>query len=247
VPAGTQRGRTRDATVRLRVTVDWDRLSLTTRASGPGYATVEVPVDEAVRKLAERNARIGARPTVDWVYRSSQDEENERLSATLFRNETIALALRKFRTVRVDLDTVDREDVRDDFERTPAFLFFDPAGNLIDRLEGRRVDSQSSFSRRVGKAWAESYEGRLKRYVSEMTDVLDRRDELERERSSLERDRARLAERPNPRKRAALEREEEQLRKAEERLAEAEREADEAVEVREDFRTDGEDETAKRD
>jgi hypothetical protein len=200
-----------------------------------------------VKKLAASAAGADIRPIVVWFYRPDEVEENDKLEANIFQNETVGLAFKRFHTFRVNVDTIDREELAERYAKTPAFRFFDPAGESVATLSGRRVTSLSGFTRYVEKAWGLSYDLNLKRYVKEMTKILDRLDKVGVKKQAIERDRARLAKKPNPRKLRAVEAEEAALEKERALIAEDEKEVLDQVQLREKYQKTKDGETAKKD
>lgn len=214
----------------------WKDLRLAARTGGSGYDETEVAAEDIIKKLAKSASGAAVRPTVIWFYRPEDIEENDKLEANLFENETVGLAFKRFHTYRVNVETIDRDELAKKYAKTPAFRFFDPAGEPAGTLSGRRVSSLSGFTRFVEKVWAESYDLQLKAYVKEMTKILDRLDKVGQKKTAIERDRARLVKKPNARKQRALEAEEAQLAKEEARITEDEKKVVEKVRLKEQFR-----------
>ena len=113
---------------RQRVEVKWKDLRLAARTAGSGYEADEVAAEDLVKQLAAKAAGPNVRPTVVWFYRPEEIEENDKLEANLFQNETVGLAFKRFHTFRVNVETIDREELAKRYAKTPAFRFFDPAG-----------------------------------------------------------------------------------------------------------------------
>jgi hypothetical protein len=140
-----------------------------------------------------------SRPALVWIYDPSQVDENASCEANLFQNEQVGLAMKKFRTFRLNLVSVRDEHVKAEHS-TPSFLFFDPAGKQLGRLEGKKVDSLSAFTTHMEGAWNKSFETALRAYTRSMTKILDRLDRVEAQKTILTQQKARLEEKPNARK-----------------------------------------------
>jgi len=217
------------------VEVKWQELRLAARTAGSGYDADEVPAEDIVKKLAAKASGADIRPTVIWFYRPDEVDTNDKLEANLFQNETVGLAFKRFHTWKVNVDTIGRDEIAKKYGRTPSFRFFDPAGEPIATMSGRRVTSLSAFTRYVEKAWGKSYAYGLKAYVKDMTKILDRLDKIGQKKASIERDRARLAKKPNARKLKALDVQAENLAKEEATIGEDEKKIIAKVELREEF------------
>jgi hypothetical protein len=159
----------------------------------------------------------------------------------------VGLAFKKFHTFRVNVDIIQREELRKQYRRTPSFRFFDPVGEPVGTLEGRRVTSLSAFTRYVEKVWKTSYTYSLKSYSKDMTRILDRLDKVGQMKTNLERDRARLAEKPNPRKQREADKDQAEIEKAEKAIAEDEAEIHAKVKLREEYLPKTGEEAAKAD
>jgi hypothetical protein len=152
-----------------------------------------------------------SKPAVVWMYRPDDDRENANCNANIFNNEGVGIAMKKFRTYRVNWHDIPTETLQDEYKNTPAFFFFDPTGKLITKSEGKKVDSLSTFTKALDTTWNQSFEGKLRAYQKSMTKILDRLDRVEGRKQVLEQGKARLAAKPNPRKQRALDKEEAEL------------------------------------
>jgi len=184
---------------------------------------------------------------VIWFYRPEEVETNDKLEANIFQNETVGIAFKRFHTWRVNVDAIGRDELAKKYGRTPSFRFFDPAGELLGTMTGRRVTSLSAFTRYVEKVWAKSYSCSLKSYVKDTARILDRLDKVGQKKTSIERDRARLAKKPNARKQRAVDAAEKKLQKEEAKIVEDERKVIAKVTLKEEFQKLTPDETAKSD
>jgi hypothetical protein len=227
------------------VEVKWDDLRLAARTSGANYAEESVPVEEVLKNLSQP-VKAGAQPAVVWFYTGEQPEENDELEAEIFSNEQVGLALRQFRRYRVNIDRITREDLRKEYSRTPGFRFFDPTGECVAKLEGKRAGSLKGFTRLVEKVWGHAYTVPLRTYTKQMAKILDRLDKLAQEKETLEAQRARLAEKPNPRKQREVDREAKEIEKEEQQIQEDEKAIFEQVKLRPEFLEDQEEKVAQK-
>ncbi|MEN8151372.1 MAG: hypothetical protein ABFS86_16265 [Planctomycetota bacterium] len=154
-----------------------------------------------------------SRPAVVWVYRPDDDRVNTNCEANIFNNEGVGIAMKKFRTLRVNWHDIPTETLQEEYKRTPAFFFFDPTGKLVTKSQGKKVDSLSTFSKALDTTWRKSFNGKLRDYQKKMTKILDRLDRVDGRQQVLEQSRARLAAKPNPRKQRALDKEDAELGK----------------------------------
>lgn len=230
-----------------RVEVKWNDLRLAARTNGSGYDANEVPAEDIVKQLAAKAAGPDIRPTVIWFYRPDDAETNDKLDANIFTNETVGLAFKRFHTWRVNVDAIGRDELAKKYDQTPSFSFFDPAGEPLGTMSGRRVTSLSAFTRVVEQVWAASYSLSLKAYVKEMGGILDRLDRVGRQKAAIEADRERLSKKPNARKLKALEVEEAQLAKERKLIDDDEQKVVAKVVLKEEFQKQKPDETAKSD
>lgn len=170
-----------------------------------------------------KNVSADNRPAVVWIYDPEDDSANQRCEANIFRNEQVGIALKKFRTLRIDVDAISSQKIREEYaKRAPSFHFFDPKGEFLTKVEGKKATSLSSFSRLMDKTWNKSYNTKLRTYAKGMTKILDRLDRLTGKKTILTQQLARLAQKPNPRKAAALKKTETALAKEEAKILEDE-------------------------
>jgi hypothetical protein len=106
----------------------------------------------------------------------------------------------------------------------PGFLFFDPAGELIEKVTGKRATSRSRFSKLLARAWETTYTLGLDDYRKRMEDILERRTDLAAREQGLVVLRAMLRERPSKALRRERDRTEAELAERKARVDEAERE-----------------------
>lgn len=146
-------------------------------------------------KLKEGNL-----PTVVWMFDVKDDRMNKRLDGTIFQNETVGLALKRFNCYKVDVRNMPDSKLKKQYLRGFGFYFFDPAGKPTMRpLVGRHSGSLSSFEGYVERIWDHSFTLRFRTYQRKMKDVLDGLDRVENEKKVLVLKQKRLKERPNRR------------------------------------------------
>jgi hypothetical protein len=211
------------------------------RTNGAEYGETAVPIEDALESVS-----TGDTPAVVWVYDPEDEKLNENCSNTIFQNEGIGLALKKFRTLRVDVKTITSERIREQYDRTPAFHFYDPKGELLGKVEGKASASLSKFSSLVNASWNRCFTVRLKDYQKQMTKILDRLDRYDGQKQILDRDLAKLAEKPNPRKKRQLEKEAAELEELAKEIAEDEQGVLTGVELREEYLSEKEGEKVAR-
>ena len=189
-----------------------------------------------------------SKPAVVWVYRADDDRVNANCEANIFNNEGVGIAMKKFRTFRVNWHNIPTETLQEEYKNTPAFFFFDPSGKLVTKSQGKKVDSLSTFTKALDTTWRKSFDGKLRDYQKSMTKILDRFDRVEGRQQVLEQSRARLAAKPNPRKQRALDKEDAELREILEKIEKDENALITSVAVRSEHlpAKDGEEVARKR-
>jgi hypothetical protein len=215
-------------------------MRLGVRTSGAEYAANTVPVDQVLKQSSD-SPSADSTPAVVWIYDPSDEKDNASAQSNLFQNEGVGIALKKFRTLRVDVTAIRSERVKELYKSTPAFRFYDPSGELVGILEGRNSDSLSSFSSLLERTWDKSFTVRLRGYTKQMTKILDRLDRFDGQKQVLDQNLARLSGKPNARKQRQLEKESEELEKVAREIAEDEQELLASVKLRDDFLPKSED------
>lgn len=176
-------------------------------------------------------------PAVVWFYSPDDDKSLRAVDGNIFQNERVGLALKKFRCFRVNVLEIPSAELREKYEKAaPSFMFFDPNGDQVAEVSGKRAESLSGFSGVMERTWDSCFSVSLKQYTKGMTKILDRLDRLDSQRQALERDRARLEERPNPAKQRKLAGEEEELKAELAQLAEDEKALLTDIELRPEYR-----------
>jgi len=201
---------------------------------GAEYGEETVRVADLLEKMSKDDS--DNLPAVVWIYHPADEDDNQQIEGNVFQNEQVGLAMKKFRTYRVNVTQIRSDRIREQYRRTPTFHFYDPTGEKLSELDGRKVTSLSEFTRHMGRTWSKSFTKRLRSFTKPMTKILDRLDRYDGQKQILEQSKARLDERPNPRKQREIEQEEKELEEIAAKIAEDEKEILESVELREEFR-----------
>lgn len=220
--------------------VGWSNLNLAPQTAGSEYGGSTLRVAEVLRQLSS-DVSADSTPAVVWLYSPEEEDANQRCNSNIFQNEQVGLALKKFRTLRVNVLEIQHNELREEYSKTaPAFYFFDPAGEEIGKVQGKDATSLSDFSKLMERTWNTSYETKLRKYTKSMTRLLDQLDRIDAKKQNLEREKERLAEKPNPRKQRKLSAEEEELQKAMDSFNESEQKLLETVKLRSKYLPDDE-------
>jgi hypothetical protein len=217
-----------------RVTVDWTHLPLAAPTDRPGYAAPEGSVAEAVRRRVEEEG-APRRPTAVWLHRTNADPGDAAARIVPPGDEASALALGRFRTVRVDVDALRSEELRKTYSDTPAFLFFDPAGVEVSRVAGERANDPRAFEEALDTAWRVSFATLRSPFLRRMTDVLDAKEEIANRRSSFRARREALGAAPTARELRELEHVAREIERDLEEVLEEERDTLRSVRLRPRF------------
>ena len=147
--------------------VDWKTIRLS-EENEEGYGESAKPIDDIIK--AEIKKRVGnGRPALVWIFDGEKDQKNDLLEGKLFGEEKIGLALKRFSCLRGDIMSIpDDRLLKKIARRVPMFYFYDPAGDLLEKLEGKRATSRSGVVGRVEKLWRMSFDLKLKAYVKQM-------------------------------------------------------------------------------
>lgn len=172
-----------------------------------------------------------------WLYTPADEKSMNAINSKVFQNERVGIAMKKFRCYRVNVEEIDNREIREEYLRSaPSFIFFDPAGDAVAQVSGKRAASLSAFSGTMGKAWNQSFTVKLKPYTKKMTNILDRLDKINGRTQIMEQSRARLDRKPNAMKRRKLQAQAETLRTEKETILEDEQEILASVELRSKYR-----------
>ena len=186
--------------------MNWEQATLPTTAE-PGYGERVLPATDFVK--------FDARPTVVWFFSLEDERANQTCETTVFQNEKLGLALKRFRLVRVDVETINDARLRKQYSNTPAFHVIDPKGQTLARLQGKQATSLSRFSSMVGTAWKKMFATDQRNFVKSMTKILTRLDRVTAEKTVLAAKRQRLEEKGSRAKLASLARDEAELAEVE--------------------------------
>jgi hypothetical protein len=110
----------------------------------------------------------------------TDDKTNQKIEGTIFQNEKMGLALKRFNCYRVDVRNLPEGDLKNEYLRKIGFYFYDPAGKqALQPLLGKRSSSLSTFSSYVEKIFDQSFTMRFDPFVKEMTVVLNMLDAVD--------------------------------------------------------------------
>jgi hypothetical protein len=228
--------------------VAWTPLALAAQTSGSAYAATARPVEDVIVDLTKKLDPSNM-PTVVWFCDVTDDKGNTKIEGTIFQNEDVGLAMKRFRCFKVDVRSMPEGDLKEKYlARELGFHFFDPAGQPALRpLTGKRADSLSTFSSYVDKVWDASYTMRLKDYQKGMKNVLDELDRLDVSQQDVDRKAKRLEEKPNPRLQRELDKAKEELAEGKKKVEEMEKEVVAQCVLKPEFLPEAADETGKKD
>lgn len=186
-------------------------LRLTEKTGGEAYGATARPVENRMKTLFPE-LKADNKPTVVWFQDLEDEKTIKRCEGTIFQNENIGLAMKRFNCFKVDVRAMPSGDLKDKYLRQFGFHFFDPGADPIGRpLVGRRATSLSAFQSAVERTWDSSFTMRLKEFTKRMKNVLDGFDKVDSKKQVVDRKKLRLEEKPNPRVARALEKEEAEL------------------------------------
>jgi hypothetical protein len=228
--------------------VAWQPLELKAKTGGDAYAATARPVQDVIADLTKKLDPSNL-PSVVWLVDVTDEKTNKKIEGTVFQNEDVGLALKRFHCYRVDVRALPEGELKDDYlKKGLGFHFFDPSGQPCLRpLTGRRADSLSTFSSYVEKVWGVSYTIRLKDYQKQMKNVLDELDRLDVQQQDVDRKAKRLEDRPNPRLQRDLDKAKEELAEGKKKVEEMEKEVMAQVTLNPEFLPEAADETGRKD
>jgi hypothetical protein len=200
--------------------VQWQTLNLCEKTGGAAYGATARPVNDKIHDLFSE-LKPSNQPTVVWMIDITDDKTNKRIEGTIFQNEDVGLAMKRFHCYKVDVRNLPEGDLKNEYLKNLGFYFFDPAGKPALRpLTGRRATSLSTFSGYLEKMWDSSYALSNKEFTKRMKDVLDAYDRAESKKQVLDKKKEKLKERPNARLQRAVDKEDaevvEEMKAAEE-------------------------------
>ena len=206
----------------------WEQTTLPTTAE-PGYGERELSAEKFVLENPQ--------PTLVWFFSLDNERENQSCESTVFQNEQVGLALKRFRCVKIDVESIQDARLRERYGRsTPAFHVIDPAGKTVSKLEGKSATSLSRFNGMLKGTWGRMFTVSQRAFVKDMTKILDRLDRVTAQRTVLNSKKQRLEEKGNRAKLAALARDEAELAEQQTEIEQDEQQIIERCELRKEFR-----------
>jgi hypothetical protein len=192
-------------------------------------------VEKRIKGLHEKIS-ASSQPSVVWLCDVSDEKTNRKIDGTIMKAEPVGIALKRFNCYRVDVLNLPDGDVKEKLVReTPGFYFFDPAGELIKSIDGKRATSLSTFSKLMEYTWDKSFTMRLRKFQKEMKNVLDALDRYDVKKQGVDRDKAKLEERPRPSLKRKVEKEEAELEEMKKEVEAQEKELIESCTLSEDY------------
>ena len=185
--------------------MNWEEKKLPTRTE-PGYGEKELPPAELISTLGGE-----VKPLVVWFYSLDDERRNRTLETSVFCEEGIALSLKMFRTVKINVESIGDSRIKKKYGDTPGFFFYDPKKELLASIIGGRAVSVSKFKGVVERAWAPLFETRRRDFIKAMKKILDRLDKVSGNKTVLQAQKTRLAQKPNARKARQIRQEEAEL------------------------------------
>jgi hypothetical protein len=213
----------------VRTRVEWQETSLPTRTE-PGYGERQLPPSELAISGGEKALIV-------WFFSLEDEKANKNLETGIFADEPTALAMRMFKCVKINIDSVTDADLRGKYGNTPTFVSMDPKGEEIALVSAKSATSRSRFKSFLTKSWTYLFEMSQKDFTKPMGKILDRLDKVSGKKTVLNAKKQRLAKRPNPAKQRALAREEAELNEIETEITRDEEAIKKSCLLKEKFRT----------
>ncbi len=187
-----------------RLTPDWNNTSLP-ETQNPGYASTEMDVKYLASPLRDL-ATTDKRPMVVYFYGPGDLKDMARIEEAIFKVETVGASLRAFKLYKLDVSSIEREDLRKAYAKnTPKFYFMDPNGTLVTKLD--QSITTPNFLAAVKKAFAATYQSSYDDYLKAHRGILDRVDANSKKKALIEGKREQLKSRPRNDKTVSLEKE----------------------------------------
>jgi hypothetical protein len=140
--------------------------------AAPGETVLSV--EERIRGLVPDPDEANL-PTVVWLCEPSELRVVVKINLSTFNSELHVIPLRRFHCYRVDLESLPEGDLRTAYlENAPAFYFFDPAGELVKKVERKRATSQNVFRIMTEQTWTRSFTMEIRAFLKRTTAILDR-------------------------------------------------------------------------
>ncbi len=170
-----------------------------------------------------------------WFFSLENDKANKNLESGIFADEPTALAMRKFKRVKIDVETITDPKLRRKYGDTPCFISMDPLGNEIAMVAGKSATSRSRFKTFLGKTWKTLFDTAQKAFVKQMTGILNRLDKVSGKMTVLKAKETRLAKKPNASKARALAKEKAVLTAQETKIKSDEEEIKKSCKLKKEF------------
>ena len=188
--------------------MQWKILRLTEQTSGAAYGATARPVEERMKSLFPQ-LKADNRPSVVWFQDLEDGKTIQRCEGSIFQNENVGLALKRFHCFKVDIRALPSGDLQDKYLRQIGFFFFDPAADPIGKpIVGKRGTSLRGFQSAMERTWDTSFTMRLKEFTKKMKNILDDFDKVDSKKQVLDRKKAKLDKKPNPALAKSIEKEE---------------------------------------
>jgi len=128
----------------------------------------------------------------------SADEVIDKIETIVFKNEKIGLAMKAFRTVKIDpANAADDAYVSEHGKTVPRLLLIDPVKEKVKVLEAKRIKVSALYSA-MKKVAAGFYKEKLDKVVKQHLRLLNERDKLASEMKRLQDRETRLADEDGP-------------------------------------------------
>ena len=187
--------------------MQWQILRLTEKTGGDAYGATARSVEDRLKTLFPQLSKT-SRPSVVWFQDLEDEKVITRINGSIFQNENIGLAMKRFNCFKVDIHGIPDGDIKKKYMKRIGFHFFDPKGEAIGKpLVGKRSTSLSGFSSAVERGWVSVFTMKLKVYQKAMKHVLDGFDKVDSKKQVLDKQLERLAKKPNPAKKKQIEKE----------------------------------------
>jgi hypothetical protein len=139
-----------------------------------------------------------------WFFSLEDDKANRNLESGLFKDEPVALSLKMFKRVKIDVETISDDRLLKQYGKTPGFVILDPQGGILGQLAGKKASSRGTFKSLLSKSWGKLYTMKQRDYLKQMTKILNRLDSIDGKLTVIKAKEARLQAKPNPGKARAL-------------------------------------------
>lgn len=171
-----------------------------------------------------------------WLTDPTDDKTIQKIDGAIMRNEAVGIGLKRFDCYRVDVMGMPEGELKDKYLRAcPAFFFFDPAGQYVKDVSGKKATSLSGFNRLMEYTWDKSFTMSLKAFGKGYKGILDAFDKMDVQQQNVARKRQKLDERPNPAEKARLDKETAELEEMKKQIEEDEKALFDECKLRPDY------------